>query len=81
MALAGLIPVTEGTITLNGEQISGLSSRAINQRPFAHIPEDCATNGVVLPLALTENAILQRYNRAPFGNAGFSQCPSDRKPN
>jgi general nucleoside transport system ATP-binding protein len=76
MALAGLIPVTEGTITLNGEQISGLSSRAINQRPFAHIPEDCATNGVVLPLALTENAILQRYNRAPFATLGFLNAPA-----
>jgi general nucleoside transport system ATP-binding protein len=76
MALAGLIPVTEGTITLNGEQISGLSSREINQRPFAHIPEDCATNGVVLPLALTENAILQRYNRAPFATLGFLNAPA-----
>jgi general nucleoside transport system ATP-binding protein len=76
MALAGLTPVTRGTITLNGEQISGLSSRAINQRPFAHIPEDCATNGVVLPLALTENAILQRYNRAPFATLGFLNAPA-----
>jgi general nucleoside transport system ATP-binding protein len=76
MALAGLIPVTEGTITLNGEQISGLSSRAINQRPFAHIPEDCATNGVVLPLPLTENAILQRYDRAPFATLGLLNVPA-----
>ena len=76
MALAGLTTVTKGTITLNGEQISGLSSRAINQKPFAHIPEDCATNGVVLPLALTENAILQRYNRAPFATLGFLKVPA-----
>jgi general nucleoside transport system ATP-binding protein len=70
-ALAGLIPTTEGRIRLNGEQISGLSSRAINRRPFAHIPEDCAANGVVLPLPLTENAILQRYDRAPFERLGL----------
>jgi simple sugar transport system ATP-binding protein len=38
MALAGLTPMTEGTIMLSGQQISGLSSRAINQRPFAHVP-------------------------------------------
>ena len=74
MALAGLTPVTEGTIMLNGQQISGLSSRAINQRPFAHVPEDCAANGVVLQLPLTENAenaILQRYDRAPFATLGL----------
>jgi general nucleoside transport system ATP-binding protein len=71
MALAGLIPTTEGTIKLNGEQISGLSSRAINRRPVAHVPEDCAANGVVLPLPLTENAILQSYDRAPFATLGM----------
>jgi simple sugar transport system ATP-binding protein len=71
MALAGLTHVTEGTITLNGQRISGLSSRAINQRPFAHVPEDCAANGVVLPLPLTENAILQRYDQAPFATLGL----------
>ncbi len=67
----GFTPATAGTITLNGEEISALSSRAINQRPFAHVSEDCAANGVVLPLPLTENAILQRYDRAPFATLGF----------
>jgi len=70
-ALAGLIPATEGTIRLNGEEISGLSSHAINRRPIAHIPEDCAANGVVPQLPLTENAILQRYDRAPFATLGL----------
>jgi len=66
-----LIPATEGSIRLNGEELRGLSSSQINERPMAHIPEDRHLYGVVLPLPLTENAILQRFERAPFAARGF----------
>jgi general nucleoside transport system ATP-binding protein len=66
LALTGLISATEGSIELNGKEIRGLSPNAINQRPMSHIPEDRHLLGVVLPMPLTENAILQRYDRAPF---------------
>ncbi len=71
LALSGLVPRTSGSIWLNGEDIAGLSARAISHRPMAHIPEDRHLYGVVLPLPLTENAILERYARRPFARAGF----------
>jgi general nucleoside transport system ATP-binding protein len=71
LALSGLIPATEGSIRLNGEELRGLSSSAINKRPMAHVPEDRHLYGVVLPLPLTENAILQRFEKAPFAVGGF----------
>ncbi|MDE3176752.1 MAG: ABC transporter ATP-binding protein [Pseudomonadota bacterium] len=71
LALGGLIPKSQGSVQLNGEEIGGLSSRAINARSMSHIPEDRHLYGVVLPLPLTENAILQRYDRAPFAKHGL----------
>jgi len=76
LALSGLIPCTAGSIRLNGEDIAGLSARAINRLPMAHIPEDRHLYGVVLPLPLTENAIMQRYARPPFARAGFLDFPA-----
>jgi general nucleoside transport system ATP-binding protein len=71
LALSGLIRRAGGSIRLNGENVAGLSARAINRLPMAHIPEDRHLYGVVLPLPLTENAIMHRYAQAPFARAGF----------
>jgi ABC-type uncharacterized transport system ATPase subunit len=71
LALSGLIRRAGGSIRLNGEDVAGLSARAINHLPIAHIPEDRHLYGVVLPLPLTENAIMHRHARAPFAKAGF----------
>ncbi len=71
LALAGLIPATEGAIKLNGENIRGLSPGEIGRRAMAHIPEDRHKLAIVLPLPLTENVILQRYNQAPFAKGGL----------
>ncbi|WP_127600427.1 ABC transporter ATP-binding protein [Nitratireductor alexandrii] len=71
LAMTGLLPVTAGTISLNGEEISRLPPDEVNRRPLAHIPEDRHKMGIVLPLALTENVLLQRYNRPPFARHGL----------
>ncbi|MBZ9797202.1 ABC transporter ATP-binding protein [Mesorhizobium sp. ES1-4] len=71
LAMTGLVPTTAGSIKLNGEELRGLSPSAINRRPFAHVPEDRHKMGIVLPLPLTENVILQRYNQAPFSVRGL----------
>jgi simple sugar transport system ATP-binding protein len=71
LALSGLAPATAGSIRLNGEELCGLSPAAINRRSFAHVPEDRHKMGIVLPLPLTENVILQRYNRPPFSSRGL----------
>jgi simple sugar transport system ATP-binding protein len=71
LALTGLLPTISGSIRLNGEELRGLSPSAINRRPLAHIPEDRHKMGIVLPLPLTENVILQRYNQAPYSSRGL----------
>ncbi len=73
LALTGLIPVKSGDITLNGEKISGLTAGEFCKRPISHIPEDRHKMGIVLPLPLTENVLLQRYAQSPFSRRGMLQ--------
>jgi simple sugar transport system ATP-binding protein len=71
LALTGLLPIGSGSVKLNGSEIAGLKSSEINRLPMAHIPEDRHKMGIVLPLPLTENTILHRYDQAPFSSRGL----------
>ncbi|RDL47542.1 Ribose import ATP-binding protein RbsA [Ensifer sp. M14] len=71
LALSGLLSVDTGRVALNGQDITGLDPAAINARSFSHIPEDRHKHGIVLPLSLSENSILQRYDQKPFAKGGI----------
>lgn len=71
LALTGLLPIASGSVTLEGAELVGRSSHDINQMPIAHIPEDRHRMGIVLPLPLTENVILQRFDKPPFSSRGM----------
>ena len=58
--LTGLEPVTEGKITLCGQDITNLSIRKRNGN-MSHIPEDRHKHGLVLDYTLEDNMIMQRY--------------------
>ena len=73
LALTGLIPVTSGSVAVNGEEIAGMTPGDISRRPISHIPEDRHKMGIVLPLPLTENVLLQRYAQKPFSRHGMLQ--------
>ena len=69
--LTGLEPVTEGKITLCGQDITNLSIRKRNGN-MSHIPEDRHKHGLVLDYTLEDNMILQRYFEPAFvSKAGF----------
>jgi ABC-type sugar transport system ATPase subunit len=44
-----------GTVTLAGEDISGLSTHAIIRKGLVYAPEDRARHGAVLPMTIAEN--------------------------
>lgn len=73
LAIAGLLPIDSGRLALNGRDITGLSPAEINARAFAHIPEDRHKMGILMPLSLAENAILERYDQPPFAVRGMLQ--------
>ena len=69
--LTGLEPVTEGKITLCGQDITNISIRKRNEN-MSHIPEDRHKHGLVLDYTLEDNMILQRYFETEFvSKAGF----------
>lgn len=70
--LSGLVPLKEGKITLNGEDITHASIRERSEKGMSHIPEDRHKHGLVLDYSLEYNMVLQRYFEPEFtGKGGF----------
>ena len=65
-AIAGLIPISQGTIALDGEDISQKTVRERIERGISYIPEDRHSVGLILDLSLRENLCLKQYYRQPY---------------
>ena len=70
--LTGLEPLTEGSITLCGQDITKAPIRKRSLTGMSHIPEDRHKHGLVLDYTLEDNLVLQRYFEPEFTDkAGF----------
>ena len=70
--LTGLEPVTAGSITLLGKDITHAPIRRRSVMGMSHIPEDRHKHGLVLDYSLEDNLVLQRYFEPDFtSKAGF----------
>ncbi len=71
--LSGLEPLKEGTISINGTDISTMPIRKrLALMGMSHIPEDRHKHGLVLDYTLEDNIVLQRYFEPEFtSKAGF----------
>ena len=66
-AIAGLRPATQGTITLNGTDITQWTpQRRVKQLQFGYIPEDRQKMGLVMRFSIARNLILKAFQRLPF---------------
>jgi simple sugar transport system ATP-binding protein len=65
-AITGLRPVAGGGIFLHGQDITGLSPRALYERGLAHVPADRHQVGLVLDFTVAENSILGRQRSGLF---------------
>ena len=65
--IAGLVKATTGSITFDGEVITGLSPRAIIKKgiSMSFVPEDRLGMGLVSGMSITNNVILKSYNKIP----------------
>lgn len=70
-ALTGLMPIAQGTVSLNGNDITKASIRERNLMGLGHIPEDRHKHGLVLEYSLADNLILKSYFKKPFSHNGF----------
>ncbi len=67
-AIAGLRPVTSGTITVDGTDVTRFPIGRRLAHGITHIPEDRHTRGLVLDYSIAENLILGRQKQ--FSSSG-----------
>ena len=70
-ALTGIYPANEGSIVLDGKDISRSKIRYRSDEGMAHIPEDRHRHGLVLDYNLAYNLVLQSYYTPRFEKGGF----------
>ena len=72
-AIAGILPVSSGTIRLDGEDITGKSIRSRANAGISYVPEDRQGTGVVMDFTLQDNLALRVYHKEPFSKNGIRQ--------
>lgn len=69
--LVGLMRATSGNVLYLGENITNWNTRRIMSASVSHIPQDRQTSGLVMPMSIMENLILQDYYKKGFGRNLF----------
>ena len=67
-ALTGLRTVQEGTVSIDGQDVTNASPRKITESGVAHIPEDRQEDGLVLSFPVHDNFVINTYYRPPFSH-------------
>ncbi|MEN9507128.1 MAG: hypothetical protein RI958_3054 [Actinomycetota bacterium] len=78
-AILGLQPLLDGTIMLDGTDVTGLSTRERRDSGLGYIPFDRHREALMLDSPLWENALLgreddQRFRSGPLVNAGAARA-------
>jgi simple sugar transport system ATP-binding protein len=70
-ALFGLRSAPKGTITIDGQNVTGKSPDALNKLGMSYIPEERMIDGVIKDFTVAENLILQDHGKRPFALSIF----------
>lgn len=65
-AIAGLVRVDSGKITLAGRDITNRPPAEVTTQGLGYVPEDRQETGLLLEMNIAENLILKQHNQAPF---------------
>ena len=68
--LTGLMKITDGNVTLCGNDITAASIKGKAEN-MSHIPEDRHKHGLVLDFTLEDNMVLQKFMEPRFQKGGF----------
>jgi general nucleoside transport system ATP-binding protein len=66
--ITGMRALENGTVTLNGKNVTGSSPRRLFGMGMAHVPEDRQEDGLVTTFPIKDNLILNTYQNAPYSN-------------
>jgi len=69
-AIVGLRTIDSGEMSIGGEAVHRASPRHIADLGVAHIPEDRIRDGLIAPMTISENYILNSYHRQPYSSRG-----------
>jgi len=67
-ALMGLLPTTSGSVHLNDRDITGITPQARLRGGIGYIPEDRQQDGLVSSFPVSENIVLDTYDRKPYAS-------------
>jgi len=67
-AIMGLQPVTEGSIHLGDRDLTGARTRVVLESGVSYIPEDRLEDGIVVGFSLSDNLVLDVYNRPTYAS-------------
>ena len=70
-ALAGLRPIRQGRVALDGQDVTERSPAARLAAGQAYIPEERMRDGAIKEFSVAENLILQDHGHAPYSRATF----------
>jgi general nucleoside transport system ATP-binding protein len=65
-AITGLRPARRGTVTVAGHDLTHATPRQRLRSGVAHVPEDRWKDGLVLPLRLADNLVLDMYGEPQY---------------
>ncbi len=64
--ICGLRPLTAGSITVDGSDVSNAHPSALNAIGLSHIPEERMLDGVITAFSVAENYVLQDHGHPKF---------------
>ena len=77
-AISGLRRTSQGSLSLDGKDITDTSPRQRHTLGMGHVPEDRQRQGLITGMTITENLVLTRYHDTEFCN-GFKMKWSKAK--
>ena len=78
-AITGLRAADAGSITIGGHHVEKSSPRQVSDLGVAHIPEDRGRDGLINPMTVAENYILDSYHKAPYSKRGIFDLKAVRE--
>lgn len=69
--VCGMLAPSSGTFSIRGEVITRTSPKRMQQLDVGRIPEDRTGTGLIGDMSVTENLVLENYDRKPFSRFGF----------
>ena len=67
----GLRHATQGTVLLEGRDVTGWNPGKLIELGLSYIPEERMRDGMIKDFSIAENLILREHHKRPYSNAGF----------